>query len=220
MTWFQTLSSRVKRYPISTAALAAGFKGILADQCVQRFVENRTGSSVDYRRTLFFANFGWLYVGIGQYMIFNRAFPYVIKRIETKLHMKMSKVKQATTMTLMDSCMHLPLIYLPSFYVSKEVFANSLSLKTIKRGLTTWENNLVKDCSLQAAIFIPIQGFNFYWNPKHLRVPFIVAAGFIWMIVLSVVRGGEDGGEKDEKNGRRRRDNDIEPGSVRQEQHL
>ena len=189
MRLLKTAHDFAQRYPISAAAIAAGLKGVSADQCVQRFVEKRAGPSIDWRRTFFFANFGWLYVGVGQYAIFNGAFPLALRSVDFAT----GRLRRAAAMTFLDSCVHLPFVYLPLFYCAREAFTNEASAwkESIKKGVNTWRTNLLHDCTLQAAIFVPIQGFNFYFNPAHLRVPFIVAAGYIWMIVLSVCRGEE-----------------------------
>ena len=180
-----------KRFPLFTAVTAAGLKGCCVDLVVQNQVHDRISwNSIDKRRLAFFTSFGLVYVGAGQYYLFNRLFPAVASSLTAGV------TAQTMVMTGLDSLIHIPFFYLPTFYSVREVFYkykrdNSSFYQLISSGLATWKNNLVQDFTMQATIFIPVQFYNFRYNPPHLRIPFIAAAGVVWVAVLSVVRGKE-----------------------------
>ena len=93
----------------------------------------------------------------------------------------------------LDSFVHMPFLYLPTFYCMREMAMSTQPSPTasevITGGLRCYQNNFISDVSVQAAIFVPVQALNFGWNPPHLRVPTVVTAGVVWISVLSLFRG-------------------------------
>ncbi len=93
-----------------------------------------------------------------------------------------------------DVFVHMPFFYMPMFYSLAEVSHRgqaSTMLANATSGLEKYKNNFVADNMMSAGLFLPVQTFNFYYNKPALRVPFIVVAGAVWMLILSAVRGPE-----------------------------
>ena len=42
---------------------------------------------------------------------------------------------------------------------------------------------------MQACIFVPVQMLNYRYSPPHLRVPVVLAAGMVFVSLLSFFRG-------------------------------
>jgi hypothetical protein len=55
--------------------------------------------------------------------------------------------------------------------------------------MAKYKANFVEDNSLMAAIWIPINTFNFKYVPLHFRQPFMSACGFFWAAALSFITG-------------------------------
>ena len=73
----------------------------------------------------------------------------------------------------------------------REVAHSDASLShAVATGLGFWRAHIFDDAALQAAIFMPVQMFNFRFNPPHLRVPTLVVAGVVWISALSLLRPG------------------------------
>mmetsp|Transcript_95053 Transcript_95053/g.271804 ORF Transcript_95053/g.271804 Transcript_95053/m.271804 type:complete len:124 (+) Transcript_95053:319-690(+) len=96
----------------------------------------------------------------------------------------------AMTAAALDTMVHGPLVYMPIFYAIRG-FADRTQepasiLSAAYRDHTT---NWVTDTQLGVAIFLPFQIANFTYNPRHLRVPALVAVGVLWIGGLSFFRG-------------------------------
>lgn len=172
------------RRPLLAAGLAGGVKGMGADAGVQ-WLE---GKEYNQRRNLFFLLFGSAYVGCVQYLLFIKAFPLV--RIP---FLRQTRWTETFKSVSLDACAHLPFMYLPVFYISREwmVPVGATLAEARNRGMSIWGKNVMDDVKMNLAIFGPTQTFNFYANPPHLRVPFQCAMGVIWVVCLSYFRGDD-----------------------------
>mmetsp|Transcript_22618 Transcript_22618/g.72791 ORF Transcript_22618/g.72791 Transcript_22618/m.72791 type:complete len:185 (-) Transcript_22618:148-702(-) len=173
----QGVNGRLRASPVLLACGSAGVKNGVCDVVVQVGVEGK--AELDWRRTLTFLMFGVSWVGGGQYVLFTKVYP--------RLFPGLPGAWSVVGVTFVDNFLHIPLLYLPLFYATREFATTSkLDLSTAAR---KWRRNLTEDVTLQAGIFVPAQAFNFFVNPPHLRVPFIVGVGVLWIGVLSYVRG-------------------------------
>ena len=54
-----------------------------------------------------------------------------------------------------------------------------------------WQGNFQDDLNAMLCVWVPLHFLNFRFVPLYLRMPFMSAAGLIWVFVLSVTRGDE-----------------------------
>ena len=132
-----------------------------------------------------FTAFGFLYVGAAQHALFNHLFPRLLPGLAKR---SLSSVVAAS---LLDNFVHMPFAYLPVFYCIREVAHSDTSSlpQAVSDGLGFYREHFAEDVGLQALIFMPVQMANFRFNPPHLRVPTVVAAGVVWISLLSLLRG-------------------------------
>jgi hypothetical protein len=180
------LNSWALRNPLSAAVGVGGTKNGVCDACVQVAASER----FDWRRNAIFVAFGLGYVGAAQYMVFNRIFPRLLPSLNGAM-----RWRGVLGAVALDNFVHIPFFYLPTFYCMRE-FANGEAGRSprevLQAGLRWHREHFFGDVSLQACIFVPVQLMNFGFNPPHLRVPTVVAAGVVWISALSLLRGNHD----------------------------
>ena len=169
----------VKARPLVSAIGVAGVKNGLCDIAVQKF----EGRDINWRRTATFAAFGVGWVGGGQYTLFNKVYP----RLFPGLLLERRTLSSVAAATVVDNFVHIPFVYLPLFYATREMaFSSPTPFESARRN---WQTNFWEDITYQAGLFVPAQTVNFFFNPPYLRVPFIVATGLLWVAILSHLRG-------------------------------
>jgi protein Mpv17 len=158
-------------------------KNTFADVLIQKKMEGR--EEIDWRRLGTFAAFGCVWVGAGQYTIFNYVIPWAFPGVLA------GKFVPAMKGVAFDQLIHMPLMYLPIFYTIREFAFGTDGFNTehVRGGLEKWQANLFEDTVAQWAIFVPVQCINFTLVPPRFRVPVIITAGFFWVMGLSFFRG-------------------------------
>ena len=115
-------------------------------------------------------------------------------RCRDRLTSAVPRAQAVAAAVVLDNCVHIPCLYLPTFYCMREFSKPASSTlapaDVVRLGLGDYRSNLWDDVCLQACIFVPVQIANFGFNPPHLRVPTVVAAGAVWVTCLSYFRGG------------------------------
>jgi hypothetical protein len=171
------------RHPLMFATMLGGMKGTGIDaliQCVER------KEKYDWKRTMYFSAWGFTYVGFGQYLAFIKVFPLVRLPIP---FIQCRRWMETTKSVFLDTCVHMPFVYQPLFYLSQQAFFHGGTLvESVSSADEIWSQNRWEDFTLNAPIFSILQAYNFYCNPPHLRVPFQCATGCIWLAILSLYR--------------------------------
>lgn len=178
------LNGWARAHPMVAACGIAGLKNLGCDLFVQLSVGD---GKVDWRRSLTFVTFGIGWVGGGQYTLFNRVYPRLLPGLQER------RFRSVAGATFLDNFVHIPFLYLPLFYMTREVAFGGFHPTFATAAIQKWRKNLPEDVVLQAGIFVPAQAFSFAVNPPHLRVPFIVTVGIVWIALLSYLRGDDDG---------------------------
>jgi len=122
-----TLWSRLKsvpsEHPFMFGVVISGVKTSFSDLLVQKVVERR--ETVDWRRNLAFASFGFIYLGGVQYAIyvplFGRIFPGTAAFVAKPFRQKLKDTKgilQTAAQVFLDQAVHHPLMYFPAFYMT------------------------------------------------------------------------------------------------------
>ncbi|GAX75905.1 hypothetical protein CEUSTIGMA_g3348.t1 [Chlamydomonas eustigma] len=168
-----------EQYPQATAIITTVVKTSAADAFAQKVIEGR--KEMDWRRHGMFCVFGYAYLGVWQYYLYNTLFQRWCASI-TKVvgHQGSASVK-----TLIDQGIHHPFIYFPAFYLWKGVLENLDPLVSLER---CWGDMWVNLKALWM-VWIPAQMLNFTYVPGHLRIPFVAAVSFGWTVIISVLRG-------------------------------
>lgn len=193
------------RNPLAAAVAVGTTKNCVCDLMVQC---SCGGTSIDWRRLGIFTVFGACYVGAAQHVLFNAVFPRLLPGLTQQTRIGVlgavvldnfvhSETKKALLMSHAHPYSHasmwpcpVPFFYLPTFYCIRELaHSDGPASSAIATGLRFHREHLVEDVQLQAAIFVPVQLANFGYNPPHLRVPAVVAAGAVWISALSYRRG-------------------------------
>jgi len=173
----------------------ATLKTWLADMIVQLTDgRGKLGRGIDWNRSGAFAAFGFLYIGLVQWVLYVSVMTYICPNaisfsnepLDEKLHNvpgQIDLVKQV----MIDNCVFEVLIYFPVFYVIKELVAGQ-SQQPVTEGLRKYKSNFFSDNLISMVFWIPGDCFAFA-APIFLRLPIDHTVSFVWTMVLSYRRG-------------------------------
>lgn len=180
------LQGRIARRPVAFAILCTTTKAATCDVIAQRHVEGR--ESLNLTRISVFASFGFVYCGAMQYYIYSVAYPWGVACLSLR------RGPGVLASLAVDLVCHYPLIYFPTFYCIQDVVVALDQGRNVAlaKACAVWWNNMKDDMAACCAFWLPMNAFNFYFMPIHLRVPFIASAGFGWLVILSAMRGAVD----------------------------
>jgi len=178
----QRVLSLSEAKPLTVGVIVSGILGVSGDAVAQKCYNGE----FHLRRNIVFGIHGLLYIGVVQYLLWNRIFPLVMRRLPTKVARY-----QTSTMVAMDLALHIPFLYFPVFYVLKELVVNRGKLDTdmLRSVYNIWRSNLCEDLRVTWAVWGPVQCVTFSIVPMHLRVPFVSVVNFMWTCILSAMRG-------------------------------
>ena len=154
---------------------------------------------LDWRRNAVFCVFGSVYLGGFQYWLminkFKVWFPTATSFASKSLAMKLKDkagLLDAAKMVVFDICIHMPLMYFPSFYFCKEaVFGDSLNPVDMARsGVTKYYGNAKEDVTAMVKLWLPADCVQFML-PMHVRLPFRHIVSFFWTAYVSFTRGSK-----------------------------
>lgn len=177
---FSTIDAFYKNQPYAAAFATCAIKASSSDAIAQRAVERI--DKFGWRRNISFIVYGGLYQGMAQYFIFNQLYP--------KIFGDGTDVITVAEKVLFDQLVLTPFLCLPVAYLVK---AAAFSFSP-KEGISRYaddckNNNLLWKYWL---IWTPTQCVTFSIVPEHLRIPFIAAVSFIWLIILSSITSKND----------------------------
>lgn len=171
--------------------------GDLVVQLVERVANRKAG--FNWRRLSLFFVFGLLYAGLTEWFILVEIFAWLLpnsirfanESISMKLADRAGQMHYIMQIVL-DNFVINALLYLPVFYVLKEMVQGSplLRLTTYSNGLQRYRSNWTTDCACCWIIWVPGDVVVFA-VPMWLRMPANHLIGFAWTLVLSRLRGRE-----------------------------
>jgi len=201
------------RRPRTFNVALATLKTFLADLVVQ-VGEAKQGEVsrrgwLDWRRSLTFAFFGFLYVGLIQWLLYvtalSRLCPHAITFGNEPLGAKFLDLAGQVDLVKQicyDNLVINPLIYFPVFYVIKGALSQKQSAgdkpgteeigslpSRILEPLRKYAKNFWEDNAVSCAVWVPMDLFVFS-APMYLRMPLDHAVSFLWTMLLSHRRGG------------------------------
>jgi len=153
-----------------------------------QLIEKR--EDIDWRRNAGFCTFGFLYLSLGQYWLYNKLFHKLCAPLKANYGYGVTVAAKV----FLDQAIHHPFVYFPVFY----------SIKAAVEG-RNWEwvwskytNEFRESVKQLWMIWVPCQIVNFAVVPMHYRIPFVAAVSFVWTTVLSVMQGSFDAKRKEE----------------------
>jgi hypothetical protein len=197
-----------QRRPREFNAILATLKTWLADLIVQFLERQRKGDSwtFDYRRSFAFALFGFIYIGLVQWLLYvtilTWLFPHALTFANAPLSIKMNDGAGQWDMlgqVMVDNFIFEVMVYFPAFYVIKSLVQLGGSIpERVKTGLGMYQANFFKDNMVSWALWIPADLFIFAC-PMYLRMPLEHSFSFGWTMFISFRRGAADS-EKEDKD--------------------
>jgi len=151
-----------------TAGATIGIKASGCDLAAQQYA----GDVRDFGRTVKFATFCALYVGIFQHLVWNCLYPRLFPG--TSLAVALRKAA-------FDNFVHTPLLYLPSYYLFKHVAEGGSPRKALDEYVR--EGRSVVCASW--VFLVPAQVVMFALVPPNFRIGYIGVVGTLWQVVLS-----------------------------------
>jgi len=198
-----------ERRPRLFNAMLGTFKTWAADAFVQTFQNRKNGLSqkFDWNRSLVFALFGLLYIGLIQWVLyvsvltwlFPDAMIFANAPMAVKLRDRTGLYDMVGQITV-DMFFFNVFIYFPVFYIIKAMFQEKGSvLSRAHAGLSKYWTNIYKDNIASTCLWMPADVVIFAC-PMYLRMPFEHAVSFGWTMFMSATRGGSEKSEV-EKSG-------------------
>lgn len=193
-----------KEYPFLFQLAVATGKTSAADLVCQVVAEKKKWDEIDWKRNAVFVVFGFAYLGGLQYWImvnkYRQWFPTMDRFAKLSLAEKIKDtagILDAAKMVLFDVCIHLPIMYFPSYYTLKESINGSTwnPIDWIKDGTSKYYNNLEEDLTAMIKLWGPSDCVQFVL-PLHIRMPFRHLVSFFWTSYVSFTRGAADDEEE------------------------
>jgi hypothetical protein len=189
----QMVNAAFKKHPLLLGSLFAGFKGLLADLFAQMVLENKKFDDVNWHRNKLFGFVGVLYTGFVVYAIYVKIYPKLFRRIE-----QWPKFRKAAFMSFVDQFIHNMVIYFPFFYAFKAGVYQGFSKETCTNAVHTYlYENMYDDMISSLSVWGPANIITFAMIPPHLKTPWLSVVSFVWIVVLSTIRGEQDKHEID-----------------------
>ncbi|KAL7526727.1 hypothetical protein ACHAXR_001625 [Thalassiosira sp. AJA248-18] len=197
------IDSFYQTFPYASAFITCGIKASAADIVAQKneviqqegdhddaftsmmpiTVEDE-GLQIDARRNFSFIMYGGLYQGIAQLIIYNQIFPLIFGN-GTDVATVMSKVA-------FDNMFISPLICLPVAYLVKSVVFQF----TLEEARSRYFQDVMDGLVFKYWCFwVPAQSLTFSVIPPHLRILFVAAVSFFWLVVFSSISSNANDAE-------------------------
>lgn len=194
-----------KTNPFAFQLMVATTKTSVADVMVQVVAERKKWDEIDWRRNGIFVVFGFAYLGGFQWFLmvnkYRQWFPTMDRFAKLTFAEKLKDTAgmiDAAKMVVFDVCVHMPMMYFPTYYTIKELVGGD-SLNPIdwaKNGMTKYKTNMKEDLTAMVKLWGPSDCVQFVL-PLHIRMPFRHLVSFFWTAYVSFTRGSIDKEEKD-----------------------
>jgi len=192
-----SIMSFPKDHPFAFQLGIATAKTSAADLMAQVVVERKKFDEIDWKRNAIFVVFGAVYLGGFQYWLmvnkYRQWFPTMESFAKLTFAQKLKNkagIIDAGKMVIFDVCVHMPMIYFPTYYTVKE-FVGGHSWNPahwVKDGVTKYSNNMKEDLTAMIKLWGPSDCVQFVL-PLHIRMPFRHAVSFFWTAYVSFTRG-------------------------------
>mmetsp|Transcript_51663 Transcript_51663/g.109849 ORF Transcript_51663/g.109849 Transcript_51663/m.109849 type:complete len:278 (+) Transcript_51663:184-1017(+) len=140
-----------------------------------------TAATIDARRNFSFVLYGGLYQGVAQFVIFNRIFPVIFG--------EGTDVVTVASKVAFDNAFVSPLVCLPVAYLVKSVVFRFTLEEARERYVRDVREGLIFK---YWCFWIPAQSLTFGVVPEHLRIAWVAAVSFFWLVVFSSISSNAD----------------------------
>jgi hypothetical protein len=124
--------------------------------------------------------------------IFSRLFPaagsFAVKPWAQKV-VDYAGQRAVFAQVFLDQFLHHPLMYFPSFYMTREVIQHGLSLQSAQDALSKYRVNMKEDMLACWKVWVPVTIMNFTFSPMWMRIPVVATTSLAWTCILSAMRG-------------------------------
>jgi protein Mpv17 len=135
-------------------------------------LQRQPGDSLDFARTAKFTLFCVTYVGMFQHCVFNVLYPRIFPG---------EGFVTALKKTLFDNFVHSPFVYLPSFYIYKNIAGGRGAVA----GLEEYRDEGLRVLQGCWGLWLPAQMLCFSVIPPTFRIMFNAGVGCVWEVALS-----------------------------------
>lgn len=181
----QRIDASLQLHPVLLGSSLCCIKTIIADYFAQSVMDKKSFSDINWRRNYLFALFGFFYAGMFQYGLYSKLYPMIYKSI-SHWHW----FPYALIQSVLDKCFHTQFIYFPTFYIFKSIVYDGFSINNCKNSVNTYiYKNWKQDMISAIRVWIPVNIITFGIIPPYLRVPWVSAVSFVWIVMLSMLRG-------------------------------
>lgn len=143
---------------------------------VAEIVDEGLLQQIDAKRNLSFIMYGGLYQGIAQFIIYNQIFPLMFGD-GTDIVTVLSKVA-------FDNMFISPLVCLPVAYLAKSIVFQFSLEEAKERYIHDVKDGLIFK---YWSFWVPAQSLTFSVIPTHLRIVWVAAVSFFWLVVFSSI---------------------------------
>mmetsp|Transcript_2157 Transcript_2157/g.4801 ORF Transcript_2157/g.4801 Transcript_2157/m.4801 type:complete len:199 (+) Transcript_2157:69-665(+) len=171
---FAAYDRLLTRRPLLGNCATAGVLGFGGDVICQRYVEG--APSTDWRRCWTLTSFCAAYHGACCYYIYS-TYDHVLPKaaLSTLLRTGVSKA-------LLDTCVHLPFLYVPAFYVYVGLLQQQQDLSG---AIATLRQEWFETTTGCFVFWGPFDVMMFSVVPVHWRIPFMCSGCLVWNVYLS-----------------------------------
>jgi hypothetical protein len=210
MSLWARISAWPKAHPVIFGVGVATTKTAAADLLVQKYIEKK--EKLDWKRTGMFTCFGFAYLGCFQYWmyvnLFKRWFPnmatFANQTFKEKLRNRGGQ-KDLLKQVGFDNFIH-PLWFFPMYYTLKESIQGEGYAKdfnsVVNHAMTKYKKNAAEDWTAFWKIWIA--GDIFVMSiPLWARLPVNHGLSFVYVCVLSFMRGASEPTEEEKDQARK-----------------
>ena len=170
-----------RSFPLATAFATCFVKGSASDAIAQKQVEG--AEKLDWKRNFAFAFFSGAWLGCGQHFTYNVAF--------TRIFGTGTDVVTAMKKVIADSTVHVPMVYLPLYYMFKGVVLEEDD-GTASAGLMRYRADAYNVLTTYWSAWPLVHFTSFTILPVELRIVFVAGVSFVWLVYLSYASHKED----------------------------
>ena len=175
------------RATIKKDVLLSATLGISADIFCQCICEQKELRSVDTRRAFAIAIFSGSYIGVACnyiYSLYPRLSRIVLSSNVMQKMLPDCQIRaQGLVSTVTDNMLHVPMLYLPSYFISVGAMQGIPISESVNDMRESWWRTL-GSCYM---FWLPFMAFNFTRVPPEMRVKAVAGANFCWTVTLDYI---------------------------------
>ncbi|CAD7950479.1 unnamed protein product [Amoebophrya sp. A120] len=173
----------LEKRPYLTNTLAGATLGFVGDVVCQFVVEKR--ETLDPGRNLAFTTFcGWYQGGVDTF----------IYGVYARVWGHFSPLKFGMVSAIFDNFVHVPLAYLPCFYLTLGAMQGQ-QLPEIRQEM---EKSFLPSWLACCTMWVPFQFVNFAFVPPHYRVLFVNCGCLAWNVIIDYINAKDEDEEVEE----------------------